>query len=135
MYAKCVFTTASVETKFYKRIRKDLRPRVRKIGSTSPDLNTKLCILLLQMESTKRPAIDMLAELLNPLLPDAIKDISHNDHYKPRDDIVDNWTVLVEKDEKEIFVLGFAYQIKAHCEPKMGPPVCFNACKTLQVMF
>jgi hypothetical protein len=47
-----------------------------------------------------------------PPLPNAIKDISHNDHYKPVEDIVDNWTVYVEKDEKDTFVLRFGYQMK-----------------------
>ena len=55
----------------------------------------------------------MFANLLNPPLPKAIKDISNNDHYAPKQDIVDNWTVLVEKDEKDLFVLRFAYQLKA----------------------
>ena len=68
------------------------------------------------MASKKRPAIEMFAEALIPPLPEAIKDISPNDHYKPQDDIVDNWTVLVEKDEKDIFVLRFAYQIKTELD-------------------
>jgi hypothetical protein len=42
------------------------------------------------MESEKRPAIDQTFEFLQPPLPDAIKDISHNDHYKPNEHIVDN---------------------------------------------
>ena len=54
--------------------------------------------------SKKRPAIEMFAEPLNPPLPDAIKDINQTDYYKPQDDIVDNWTVLVEKDEKKFCV-------------------------------
>ena len=68
------------------------------------------------MTSKKRHAIEMFAELLIPPLPDAIKDVSNNDHYMPQDDIVDNWTVFVEKNEKDIFVLRFAYQIKADIE-------------------
>ena len=47
------------------------------------------------MASKKRPAIEMFAKALIPPLPEVIKDISPNDHYKPQDDIVDNWTVLV----------------------------------------
>jgi hypothetical protein len=65
------------------------------------------------MASTKRPAIDMFAELLSPPLPDAIKDQSNNDHYKPKEDTVDNWTVIVEKD---IFVLRFSYQLRTPLE-------------------
>lgn len=68
------------------------------------------------MASKKRNSIDMFAEFLLPPLPDAIKDISNNDHFKPKQDMVDNWTVLVEKDEKELFVLRFAYQIKSDLE-------------------
>ena len=68
------------------------------------------------MASKKRSAIDQFAELLLPPLPDAIKDISNNDHYAPKEDMVDNWTVLVEKNDKDIFVLRFAYQIKADLE-------------------
>ena len=42
------------------------------------------------MASTKIPAIDQAFEFLSPPLPPAIKDISHNDHYKPVEDTVDN---------------------------------------------
>ena len=68
------------------------------------------------MASKKRHAIDMFAELLQPPLPEDIKDINNNDHYKPNEEIVDNWTVLVEKDERDLFVLRFSYQIKADIE-------------------
>ncbi len=64
------------------------------------------------MASKKRIVIDMIAEHLFPPLPEAIKDVSNNDHYKPKDDIVDNLSVIVEKNENEIFVLRYAYQIK-----------------------
>jgi len=68
------------------------------------------------MASKKRSAIDQTFNFHLPPLLDAIKDISHNDHYKPIDDIVDNWTVFVEKDEKDIFVFRFAYQMKTDIE-------------------
>jgi hypothetical protein len=68
------------------------------------------------MASKKRSAIDQTFEFLLPPLPDAIKDIIHNDHYKPNNDIVDNWTVFVKNDENDIFVLRFAYQIKTDIE-------------------
>ena len=55
----------------------------------------------MQMASEKRIDIEMFAELLILPLPYAIKDLSNNDHYKPKDEIVDNWTVIVEKDEKK----------------------------------
>src|SRR5450631_2274060 len=64
------------------------------------------------MASTKRPAIDQAFEFLPPPLPPAIKDISHNNHYKPVEDTVDNWTVYVEKLENDTFVLRFGYQMK-----------------------
>ena len=44
----------------------------------------------MQMASKKKTAIEMFAELLIPPLPNAIKDLSNNDHYKPKDEIVDN---------------------------------------------
>ena len=59
----------------------------------------------MQMASKKRTAIEMFAELLIPPLRDAIKDLSNNDHYKPKDEIVDNWTVIVEKDENQSLCL------------------------------
>jgi hypothetical protein len=68
------------------------------------------------MASIKRPAIDQAFEFLMPPFLDAIKDISHNDHYKPVEDTVDNWTVYVEKDEKDTFVLRFGYQMKTKDE-------------------
>ena len=68
------------------------------------------------MASRKRTAIDQAFEFLEPPLPEAIKDISHNDHFKPIEKNVDNWTVFVEKDEKDLFVLRFAYQMKTKNE-------------------
>jgi len=68
------------------------------------------------MASKKRSAIEMFAELLNLPLPEAIKDVSNNDHYKPQNEIVDNWTIYIEKNEKDLFVLTFAYQLKANME-------------------
>ena len=68
------------------------------------------------MDSKNRIAIEMFAKLLNPPLPNAIKDLGNNDHCKPKDEIVDNWTVIVEKNEKTFFVLRFVYQIKANIE-------------------
>lgn len=65
------------------------------------------------MASEKITAIEMFAELLILPLPDAIKDFRNNNHYKPKDEIVDSWTVIVKKDEKKI-VLRFAYQMKAN---------------------
>jgi hypothetical protein len=64
------------------------------------------------MASTQRPALDQAFEFIPPPLPTAIKDISHNDHYKPIEDTVDNWTVYVEKLENDTFVLRFGYQMK-----------------------
>ena len=64
------------------------------------------------MASQKREGIEMFAEHVPPPLPAAIKDVSNNDHYKPKDDLVDNWTVIVEKDEHDLFVLRFAYQMR-----------------------
>ena len=66
----------------------------------------------LQMASQKREGIEMFAEHLPPPLPDTIKEVSNNDHYKPKDDVVDNWTVIVAKDEHDLFVLRFAYQMR-----------------------
>ena len=118
MYVICVFTkTGCIQLDLQDlkdRVCKTLQTRIRKLGSISIDHNTNMSsILHLHMASKKRSAIEMFVEHIISQLPDAIKDISHNDHYKPQDDIVDNWTVLVEKNEKEIFVLRFAYQIKA----------------------
>ena len=70
----------------------------------------------MQTASRKRTAIDQAFEFLEPPLPEAIKDISHNDHFKPIEKNVDNWTVFVEKDEKDLFVLRFAYQMKTKNE-------------------
>ena len=53
------------------------------------------------MASEKITAIEMFAELLILPLPDAIKDLRNNNHYKPKDEIVDSWTVIVKKDEKK----------------------------------
>ena len=68
------------------------------------------------MASTKRPAIDQAFEFLVQPFPEAIKDISHKDHYKPKEKNVDNWTVYVEKNEKDLFVLRFGYQMKTKNE-------------------
>ena len=68
------------------------------------------------MASIKRPAIDQAFGFLVPPLPDAIKDISHNNHFKPILANGDNWTVFVEKDENELFVLRFAYQMRTKNE-------------------
>ena len=68
------------------------------------------------MTSIKIPAIDQAFEFLVPPLQDAIKDISHNDHFKPILKNVDNWIVFVKKDEKELFVLRFAYQMRTKNE-------------------
>lgn len=48
------------------------------------------------MASKKKTAIDMFAEIPLSPLPDAIKDVSNNNHYKPKDDIVDIWSVTVK---------------------------------------
>ena len=118
MYVICVFTkTRCIQLDLQDlkdRVCKTLQTRIHKLGSISINHNTNMSsILHLHMASKNRSAIEMFVEHIISQLPDAIKDISHNDHYKPQDDIVDNWTVLVEKNEKEIFVLRFAYQIKA----------------------
>ena len=68
------------------------------------------------MALKKRNAIDVFAELITPPLPPAIKDINKNDHYMPKKDVVDQWTVLVEKNDKDQYVLRFSYQIKANLE-------------------
>ena len=44
----------------------------------------------MQLAFNKRTAIDMLVELLLLPLRDAIKDVGNNDHYKSKDDIVDD---------------------------------------------
>ena len=59
-----------------------------------------------------RHAIEMFSELLEKPFPVDIQDINTNDHYQPKDDIVDNWTTIVEKDEAGLFVLRFAYQLR-----------------------
>ena len=51
-----------------------------------------------------------------PPLPDAITNISHNDHFKPKLDSVDNCTIYLKKDEKEMFVHRFAYQTRTKNE-------------------
>ena len=48
----------------------------------------------------------MFAELLLLPLPDAIKDVSNNNHYKPKYNIVDTWSVTVKKDENMFLCLG-----------------------------
>lgn len=63
-----------------------------------------------------RHAIEMFSELLRKPYPDDIKDINANDHYKPKEDVVDNWTTIVEKDESGLFVLRFAYQLRVPIE-------------------
>lgn len=44
----------------------------------------------MQSAFNKRTAIDILVELLLLPLRDAIKDVGNNDHYKPKDDIVED---------------------------------------------
>lgn len=60
------------------------------------------------MASKKNTAIDMFAKLLFSPLPDAIKDVSSNNHYKPKDNIVDTWSVTVKKDENMFLYLGLS---------------------------
>ena len=59
-----------------------------------------------------RHAIEMFCNLLAKPYPDDIKDVNTNDHYEPKEDVVDNWTTIVEKDEDGLFVLRFSYQLK-----------------------
>ena len=75
-------------------------------------------LLHFQMASRKRPAIDQTYQFLEPPLPDSIKDISPNDNFKPILRNLHNWTVFVEKDERELFVLRFAYQMRTKIEDK-----------------
>ena len=59
------------------------------------------------MAFENRTIIGMFAELLLPPPPDAMKDINNINHYKPKEEIINNWTVILEKDEKKSLCLDF----------------------------
>ena len=61
----------------------------------------------------ERQAIKMFSDLLEKPYPQDIQDINPNDHYQPKEDVVDNWTTILEKDDNGLFVMRFAYQIRA----------------------
>ena len=54
------------------------------------------------MAFENRTIIGMFAELLLPLPPDAMKIINNSNHYKPKEVIINNWTVFLDKDEKNL---------------------------------
>lgn len=55
-------------------------------------------------------AIQIFFELLSKPYSNDIKYVNPNNHYQPKQDMMDNWTTIVEKDEDKLFVLQFAYQ-------------------------
>ena len=72
--------------------------------------------LFVFLQMGDRHAIEMFSDLLEKPYPNDIQDFSNNDHYQPKEDVVDNWTTIVEKDDSGLFVLRFAYQLKVPIE-------------------
>lgn len=64
------------------------------------------------LQMGERHSIQMFCELLNKPYPPDIQDINSNDHYEPKEEVVDNWTTIVEKDADGLFVMRFSYQLR-----------------------
>ena len=48
----------------------------------------------------------MFFEFLSKPYPNGIKDVNLNDHYQPNQDMMNNWTTIVEKDEGGVICLS-----------------------------